>query len=109
MEVNEAKSAIKAIYLQSAAMAGYEVASSSPERLADLVQEGFGKVESGRRPEAVANLLKVVAATLEYAQEQRSSMLHEKDVDGGRGKVCPVYPFGPPPVAGRRKSRGRGR
>jgi hypothetical protein len=109
MELKEAKSAIKAIYLQAASMAGFEVGPDSPEGLADLVQSGFVMIKPERRPEAVANLLRVVAATLEFAQESKSTMLHEKDVEGGRERVCPVYPFGQTPQRRASKTHGRPR
>jgi hypothetical protein len=103
MEIKEAKSAIKAVYLQAASMAGFEVGPQSPEGLAAMVDDGFGKVIPTRRPEAVANLLRVIAATLDYAQESGSTMLHETDIEGGRQRVCPVYPFGAPASANRRQ------
>ncbi len=93
MEKNEAKTAVKALYLQSAALAGFEVGPNSPEEFVALVEEGFEKVASDRKPEAVANVLKIIAATLELAQETRTNMLGEENVMAGRDKVCPVYPF----------------
>jgi hypothetical protein len=93
MNINEAKSAGKALFLQSAALAGYEVSSFSPERFADLLDQGFSKVEKSRRPEAVANLLRVIAATLEVAQERGDTQLQETTVSAAKEKVCPVYPF----------------
>lgn len=93
MEKSEAKSATKALYLQAAALAGLEVSDRSPEMLLEVVVPGFSKIAAKRRPEAVANLLRLLAATLETAQAKRASMLHEEHVKGGQDKVCPVYPF----------------
>lgn len=93
MEKHEAKTAVKALYLQSASLAGFEVSPDSPERFVDLVEEGFDKVTENRRPEAVANVLKTIAAILELAQKSGVKMLHEGNVDEGKGKVCPIYPF----------------
>lgn len=93
MEINEAVTGTKAIYLQAATLAGFDVSSNSPEMLAALVRDGFGKVENRRRPEAVANLLRLMAATLEQAQETGQSELHEASVEFGMKKICPVYPF----------------
>src|SRR6185503_9207676 len=98
MELAEAKSCVKAIYLQAASLGGLEVGPDSPERLADLVVLGFGKVKAGRRAEAVANVLRVIAATLDFAQESGTKMLHETDVEGGKKRTCPVYPFGSKPT-----------
>ncbi len=109
MELAEAKSGIKALYLQAASLAGLEVGPQSPERLAELVKKGFGKVESARRPESVANVLRVIAATLDFAQESGTKMLHEGDVDGGKERVCPVYPFGSKQEDAKGMSRGRAR
>lgn len=93
MEQAEAKSAAKALYLQAAAMAGLEVSPMSPEKLAMIVTRGFAKVERKRRPEAVGNLLKLLAATLQSAQDKSATKLQEEDVKAGHNKVCPVYPF----------------
>ena len=93
MEIPEAKSAVKALYLQAAALAGLEVGPASPERLVEVVEAGFKKVEEPRRPEAVANLLRLVAATIQSAQERGDKMLHEGNVDAGKDKICPVFPF----------------
>ena len=93
MNISEAKSAVKAIYLQSAALAGFEVGPFSPERFVGLIDQGFSKVEDDRRPEAVASVLRVIAATLEEAQKAGDTQLHESSVDAGKQKVCPVYPF----------------
>ena len=99
MELIEAKSGAKALYLQAAAMAGFEVSPDSPDRLAEIVDEGFPLVDPGRRPEAIANLLRVIAATLEHGHNTGTTMLRETNVKGGQNKVCPVYPFGAQPVA----------
>ena len=93
MEKAEAKSAVKALYLQAAALAGLEVGPDSPERLASIIEEGFKKVSAARRPEAVANTLRLIAATVESAQRRGDKMLHEGNVEAGREEVCPVYPF----------------
>jgi hypothetical protein len=94
MELAEAKSAVKAVYLQAASLAGLEVSPDSPERLAQLVADAFTKVKAKRRPEAVANALRVIAATLDVAQKSGTKTLHESDVEAGKQRVCPVYPFG---------------
>ena len=94
MEKSEAKTSVKAIYLQSAAMAGFEVGPNSPERLVKLVDQGFLKVEPGHKAKAVANLLRLIAMTLELAEKNHEKQLQESSVDAGREKVCPVYPFG---------------
>ena len=94
MKRAEINSAIKAIYLQAAALAGLEVGPDSPEELVVVVKNGYAKVTSKRRPEAVANVLKLVAAALESAQERGDKILHEDNVREGQKKVCPVYPFG---------------
>lgn len=104
MELAEAKSGVKAVYLQAASLAGFEVGPDSPERLVALVAKGFKKVTRARRPEAVANTLRVIAATLEHAQKSHAKRLRETDVDEGRKSVCPVYPFGSPNTA---RSRSR--
>jgi hypothetical protein len=93
MEMPEAKSAAKALYLQAAALAGREVSPFSPERLVDIVNQGFSKVTSDRRGEAVANLLRLIAMTLELAQQSGHAMLQETDVDAAHKTICPVYPF----------------
>lgn len=92
LNINEAKTAAKALYLQAASMSGYEVSDQSPSRISDLVQQWFSQVDENRRPEAVASILKVIAATLEKAQENKVTMLHEGDVDKGKDDVCPIYP-----------------
>ncbi|AXQ29765.1 hypothetical protein D0B54_14255 [Solimonas sp. K1W22B-7] len=93
MEQVEARSAVKSIYLLAASLAGLEVSPHSPEQLVGLVDAGFGRVETERRPEAVANLLRIVAMALQLAQENKESMLHEGSVPAASEKVCPVYPF----------------
>jgi hypothetical protein len=93
LDIRETTSAVKAIYLQSASLSGFEVSAESPEVLAQIAADGFKRVESARRPEAVANLLKVIAATLEIAQGEGATMLHEGNVRAGSSKVCPIYPF----------------
>jgi hypothetical protein len=94
MEVSEAKSAVKALYLQSAALAGLEVSTQSPEALDRLVERGFNIVDSKRRPTAIANVLRIIAVALEMAEARGDNTLHENSVDEASGKVCPVYPFG---------------
>lgn len=94
MEKSEAKTAVKAIYLQAAALAGFEVGPESPERFVKIVEEGFAKVKPNRKAEAVANVLRIVAMTLELAGKNKVTKLSESSVDAGREKVCPVYPFG---------------
>ena len=91
--VNEAKSLAKSIYLQSASMSGFDVSEQSPTSLSNLVEQSYSEVIESRRPEAVANLLRVIAATLEEAQKSGESRLGENSISKGRGKVCPVYPF----------------
>ena len=54
---------MKAIYLEPAALAGREVEPDSPEALVSFVRDGFEKVTRGdpeRKPEAVANLLRLL-------------------------------------------------
>ena len=98
MDKSEAKSAVKALYLQAAALAGLEVGPQSPEDLAGIAESGFTKVHANRRPEAVANLLRLLAATIQSAQERGDKMLHEDNVRAGHDAVCPVYPFRSAPV-----------
>jgi len=93
MNIHEAKSGVKAIYLQAASLAGFEVGPYSPERFVELLDKVYEKVEENRQPEAVANLLRVIAATLEEAQKLHETQLHESSVDAGMKQVCPVYPF----------------
>jgi hypothetical protein len=94
MEISEAKSAIKALYLQSAALAGLEVSSASPEAFDRLVEDGFNRVDSRRHPTAVASVLRVVAVALEMAEARGDYTLHEYSVQEASDKVCPIYPFG---------------
>ena len=94
MEKSEVKTSVKAIYLQAAALAGFEVGPNSPERLVELVEQGFKKVKPNRKGEAVANVLRLIAMTLEVAEKNGDTQLHESSVDAGKDKVCPVYPFG---------------
>jgi len=95
-ELSLAKSGVKALYLQAAALAAFEVSPASPEVLADLVGQGFAF--ANRRPSAVASVLKLIAATLEIAEERGDHMLHEGNVEAGKQKVCPIYPFGTKPI-----------
>jgi hypothetical protein len=94
MNKAEAKSAVKALYLQAASLAGFEVEAYSPERLVELVDLGFDKIDAKRRPNAVANLLKLLAEVLEIAQKKGDRKLSEGNVDAAKSKICPVYPFG---------------
>jgi hypothetical protein len=94
MELMEAKSAAKALYLQSAAMAGLEVSESSPEALGSLIDDSFRRVESSRRPTAIANLLHLIATALELAEARGDNRLHEYSVSEASSKICPIYPFG---------------
>jgi hypothetical protein len=91
----EATVITKALVLSSAGLAGLDVSSQSPERFVAVVRQAFDKpdVRDKRRPEAVANLLRWIAATLEVAQQQRISSISESTVDDGQKRVCPVYPF----------------
>ena len=114
MDLAEAKSGVKAVYLQAASLSGFEVGPDSPEVLSAIVSSGFDNVDVGRRAEAVANILRLIAATLEHAQQSGVKKLRETDVRSGQTTVCPVYPFGtkePTNVqtAKSTKSRGRGR
>lgn len=95
MELVEATSLTKAILLSAASMAGLEVSPYSPERFVDQVKRAFDNktVHGKRRPEAVANLLRWMAATLEVAQQKGESQISEKTADEGREKICPVFPF----------------
>jgi hypothetical protein len=93
MEKNEAKSAVKALYLQSAALAGLEVSPLSPEELAKTVEEGFNKVGSDKHPSAVASTLRLIAVTLEVAEAKGDKVLHEGHVISAKEKVCPIFPF----------------
>jgi hypothetical protein len=93
MEKAEAKSAVKAVYLLAASLAGLEVTTESPEPLEALVEEGYAKVSAKRRPEAVANLLRLIAMAVELAQKRGDTSLHEFSIPKAKEKVCPVYPF----------------
>ncbi|WP_426293299.1 hypothetical protein ACN9ML_29280 [Dyadobacter endophyticus] len=86
------KSSAKAIFLQSAALAGFGVSANSTERFSELIDKWQSKVPKDRRPEAVASILKIIAATLEEAQKSGVTSLSESDVDAGRESVCPIYP-----------------
>jgi hypothetical protein len=92
MTKEEASSAAKALYLQAASLAGKEVAPDSPDRLAGIVREGFAKVDEPRKREAVGNLLRLLAAVIESPMSS-DNMYHESNVEEGRKKTCPVYPF----------------
>lgn len=94
MEQIEARLAAKSIYLISAALAGLDVSPGSPEPLADMVDKGFYEVDQKRKPEAVANLLRIVATALYQTQENGEDSLHEYSVPRAQEKVCPIYPFG---------------
>jgi len=93
MERFEARSAAKSLYLLSASLAGLDVSSESPEGIADLVDKGGDLVKEERRPEAVANLLRIIATALLDAQYRNDKRLHENSVMAARDQVCPVYPF----------------
>jgi hypothetical protein len=95
MELIEAGSLTKAILLSTASLAGLEVSPQSPERFVVRVREAFERpgVQGSRRPEAVANLLRWMAATLEIAQQQGKHEISESTADAGREKVCPIFPF----------------
>lgn len=91
-ELNVAKSSAKAIFLQSAALAGFGVSDQSPERLSRLIDENYSKVDEKNRPEAVASILKIIASTLTEAHNAGLTFLTETSVDAGSRKACPVYP-----------------
>jgi hypothetical protein len=91
-DVSIAKSGVKALYLQAAALAAFEVSPASPEVLVDLVDQGF--VLADKRGRAVASLLKLIAVTLEIAEDRGDRMLHEGNVHDAKQQVCPIYPFG---------------
>ena len=91
--LNSATSGVKALYLQAASLSGLQVTPESPERLAQLTETGFSRVNSKRRPEAVANLLRVIASTLMSAQQDGEMVLQQHNVDAGLKDTCPVYPF----------------
>ena len=94
MEITEARTAVKALYLQSAALAGLEVSEASPEALSVLVGIGFDRVDAKRHPSAIASVLRVIAVALEMAEARGDNKLHETSIDEARDKVCPIYPFG---------------
>jgi len=94
MNQREARSSIKALYAQAAAVAGLDVGYRSADYLVELISPGFRRVEAQRRPEATANLLRLMAAALESCQERGEGVLQEQDAENGHDKVCPVYPFG---------------
>jgi hypothetical protein len=77
-----------------AAASGLEVSPASPEVLSEIVDAGFHKVEPIHRPAAIANILRLIAVTLEIAETQGDKMLHEGNVMAARDKLCPIYPFG---------------
>ena len=91
--LNEVMSGVKALYLQAASLSGLAVSPDSPERLAELTRVGFSKIVPERRPEAVANVLRVIASTLEAAQDGGEMTLDGHSIDAGLKDVCPVYPF----------------
>ena len=93
LTVNEAKSLAKSIYLKSAALSGFDISEKSPYALTYLVEQSHSKIDGSRRPEAVANMLKLIAATLEEAQKRGDTWLGENSIDRGSEKVCPIYPF----------------
>ena len=94
MEKNEVKSLVKSIYLQAAALGGFEVNPGSPEILVGLVEEGYEKVSSDKRAEAAANIIDLISESLRVASERHKEVLDEESVDAAREKICPVYPFG---------------
>ena len=94
MEKNEVKSLVKSIYLQSAALGGFEVNPQSPELLVVLIEEGYEGVNPERRAEAAANIIDVISMTLRIGGKNHQDVLEEKTVDAAKEKVCPVYPFG---------------
>ena len=93
MELIEAKSIAKSIFLQSASLSRLDVNERSVTELSNLVEEAYAKVDEERRPEAVSNLLRVIAATLEETQNVGQSSLGEDSNSRGKTKVCPIYPF----------------
>jgi hypothetical protein len=91
--IHEAKSGVKALFLQAASLSGLEVSEQSPERLVQMVNDGFARIKPERQPEAVANLLKVMAETLMVAQKKGITTINESTVDAGKKKVCPIFPY----------------
>ena len=92
MTKEEAASSAKAVYLQAASMAGKEVASDSPEALAEIVRNAFDKVEKSHRQQAVGSFLRLLAAVIE-SPIGPDNRYHESNVHEGSDKTCPVYPF----------------
>lgn len=93
MEIHEARSGVKALFLQAASLAGVEVHPNAPEELAHLVDDGLERVKRSRQPEAVANLLQVIAATLWLTQENRDETIKPDTIKHAKSKICPVFPF----------------
>ncbi|TRX62554.1 hypothetical protein FNH22_00215 [Fulvivirga sp. M361] len=93
MEINQAKSGARALFYQSAFLAGFGVSRDSADRIDQLIDMSFSKIDEDRYPEAVASLLKVLRETLIYAQKEGLKVLTETSVDEGQAKACPVYPF----------------
>ncbi len=97
MEKSEAKSIAKALYLQSAGLAGFEVSPDSPESLAAIVDGAFPLVKASGQAEATANLLRLIALTIEEgAKRKGQKKLFETDVKAAQLSLCPVYPYGKP-------------
>tara|TARA_R110000851_G_scaffold331929_1_gene506955 strand:+ start:2442 stop:2729 length:288 start_codon:yes stop_codon:yes gene_type:complete len=94
MEINEAKNIVKSIYLQAAALGGFEVNPESPEVLVELVQEGFERVNPERRAEAAANIIDVISMALRITEQNNKTIMDEQSIDDAKEKICPVYPFG---------------
>jgi hypothetical protein len=93
MNQREARSSIKALYVQAAAVAGLDTGYRSADRLIELISEGFRLVEAKRRPEATANLLRLMAEALDSAQKRGEGTLGEQDAENAHEKLCPIYPF----------------
>jgi hypothetical protein len=93
MEKSEARSAVKAIYLQVASLAGLEATGESVDYVGHFVDDGFGKITPMRRPEAVANLLLIISTALRVAQDSGDPQLNEGAVATASKKLCPVFPF----------------
>ena len=95
MERIEATAAVRSLVYLSGSLAGLDVSAPSTGRFTDLVDEAFAKPNfpSARRPEAVANLLNLLAETLMVAQRGKLEMISESSVDKAKEKVCPVWPF----------------
>ena len=75
-------------------LAGLVDSPNSTDGLDILVDESYPVIDPARRPEAAANLLKVVEEALRQAQRRGDQTLHEYSVKEAQDKVCPVYPFG---------------